>query len=215
VQVYESLPLGEVPAGTDVLRRGGTYLITGGLGNVGLTLASMLTQRYGAKVALVSRRAFPAPEAWEGWLATHADDDGVSRTIRKLQGMEAAGGRVIVFTADVTDPMQMGEIFAWLAGRYEKVHGIFHAAGVITADSHDVIAQTTRQKIDAHFAAKVHGTLTLARVLEKSSADFCLLFSSIAATLGGLRLPRMPRRTRSRTASRCPGARCRAHAGSR
>ena len=87
VQVYESLPLGEVPAGTDVLRRGGTYLITGGLGSVGLTLAGMLTQRYGAKVGLVSRRAFPAPEAWNGWLATHAEDDEVSRQIRKLQSM--------------------------------------------------------------------------------------------------------------------------------
>jgi hypothetical protein len=134
VQVYESLPLNEVPAGTDVLRRGGTYLITGGLGSVGLTLAGMLTQRYGAKVGLVSRRAFPAPETWNGWLATHAEDDEVSRQIRKIQGMEAAGGRVIVFTADIADRVRMAEIFAWLEGRYGHVRH-FPCSGVITADS--------------------------------------------------------------------------------
>ena len=68
---------------------------------------------------------------------------------------------------DVADRVRMGEIFAWLEGRYEQVHGIFfHAAGIITADSHDAIAQTTRQKIDAHFAAKVRGTLVLAQLLE-------------------------------------------------
>ena len=188
VQVYESLPVGEVPAGADVLREGGTYLLTGGLGNAGLTLAGMLTKRYKANVALVSRRAFPQRSAWRNWLERHTESDEVSRTIHKLQGMEETGGRVIVFTANVADRVRMGEIFAWLEGRYEQVHGIFHAAGIITADSHDAIAQTTRQKIDAHFAAKVRGTLVLAQLLESRQPDFCLLFSSISVTLGGLTL---------------------------
>ncbi|MGH8187473.1 MAG: beta-ketoacyl synthase N-terminal-like domain-containing protein, partial [Steroidobacteraceae bacterium] len=46
----------------------------------------------------------------------------------------------------------------------------------------------TRSQIDAQFASKVHGTLVLSRLLERRTLDFCLLFSSLSATLGGLRL---------------------------
>jgi len=49
VQSYVSLRLEEVAVERDVLRQGGVYLITGGLGNVGLTLTDMLRRRYSAK----------------------------------------------------------------------------------------------------------------------------------------------------------------------
>ena len=150
--------MGEVPAGADVLRRGGTYLITGGLGSVGLTLAGMLTRRYGAKVGLVSRRAFPAPEAWNGWLATHAEDDEVSRQIRKLQSMAESDGEVLVLKADIADPGQTDEALVQLRKRWGALHGVFHAAGLVTGEHNSVIGELTRRKIAAQFAAKVHGT---------------------------------------------------------
>lgn len=50
------------------LRENGTYLITGGLGGIGLHLAEYLIKEYGAKVALTGRAALPPPEVWEYYL---------------------------------------------------------------------------------------------------------------------------------------------------
>ncbi|WP_460930938.1 SDR family oxidoreductase, partial [Oleiagrimonas citrea] len=188
VQHYESEPLEEVMTDRDALRQGGVYVITGGLGNVGLTVAGMLAHRYAARVVLLSRRSFPEREQWGPWLADHDQDDPVSRQIAKLLDMEAAGGEVVVQTADVSDEAKMGEVFAWIDQHYGQVHGVFHAAGLITAKHNKIIAELTTEQIDAHFDAKVRGTQILSRLLETRDADFCLVFSSISAVLGGLTL---------------------------
>jgi acyl transferase domain-containing protein/acyl carrier protein len=188
VQGYAADPLDEVAAERDLLRQGGVYVVTGGLGNVGLTLAGMLTRRYAAKVALLSRRAFPEQGHWDQWLAEHAEDDAISRQIAALLDMQAAGGQVVVLTADVADEAQMGEAFAWIDEHYGQVHGVFHAAGLITGESHSIIASASKPQVDRHYASKVHGTLVLSRLLASRQADFCLLFSSVSTVLGGLTL---------------------------
>ena len=66
-------------------------------------VALMLAHRYKAKIALVSRRAFPERGQWEHWLSEHDGEDAVSGQIAKLLEMEAAGGEVLAFTADVAD----------------------------------------------------------------------------------------------------------------
>lgn len=68
--VLESLELPE--SGRDVLKRGGRYLITGGLGGIGLLLAGFLARKYQAKLLLTSRQAFPEPSLWPS--AVELDD---------------------------------------------------------------------------------------------------------------------------------------------
>nr|WP_240151540.1 type I polyketide synthase [Oleiagrimonas citrea] len=188
VQRYESELLDEVAEERDILRQGGVYVITGGLGNVGLTLADMLTRRYGARVALISRRAFPERGQWDTWLAEHDPEDSVCRQIVKILDMEAAGGEVAVHTANVADEARMSEVFAWLDEHFGRVHGVFHAAGLITGESHSIIASANKEQVDKHFAPKVCGTRVLARLLDTRQADFCMVFSSLSAVLGGLTL---------------------------
>src|SRR5690348_14712729 len=80
--------------GEDVarLRNGGVYMITGGLGNIGLVLATHLAKKAQAKMVLIGRSAFPARADWDHWLAAHGDDNPISASIRKLQACEDAGG---------------------------------------------------------------------------------------------------------------------------
>ena len=67
VERYVSQPLAEqVP--NNRLRQRGVYLITGGLGGVGLALAEHLVRTVQAKILLVNRSAFPAPEMWQSVL---------------------------------------------------------------------------------------------------------------------------------------------------
>ena len=121
----------EKPAGQGArVREKGVYLITGGLGGVGLVFAEHLARTAGARLALVGRSAFPARERWRRWLSTHDEQDEVSRKIRHVQELEKHGARVEVFTADVAEREQMKSVLAQVEERFGHVNGVIHAAGV-------------------------------------------------------------------------------------
>src|SRR5262249_44266878 len=87
VQEFGSSPLDGAPRESTRLRAGGVYLITGGLGNIGLEFAEALSARVQAKLVLIGRSQFPERAAWEQRLASNADDE-VNRKIRRLLKME-------------------------------------------------------------------------------------------------------------------------------
>ena len=73
------------------LRRGGCYLITGGLGGIGGVIADWLARDYGARLVLLGRTPLPARADWDDWLARHEAGDSIARSIRKVRALEAAG----------------------------------------------------------------------------------------------------------------------------
>ena len=102
-QSFEAVPLCRQSEAASRLRDSGVYLITGGLGRIGLELAEYLAKRVGARLILVGRSELPKREVWEDWLATHDEANEVSHKIRRLQGIEEMGGTVMVASADVAD----------------------------------------------------------------------------------------------------------------
>src|SRR5262249_59291734 len=90
-----------------MVRAGGTYLITGGVGAIALELADELARHAPIQLVLVGRSPFPAPADWESWLAEHDAADPVSARIRFLRALESRGSRVMVTSADVSRPEQM------------------------------------------------------------------------------------------------------------
>src|SRR5690606_36393741 len=77
------------------LRARGVYLITGGLGSIGLTLAEYLAQQVQAKLVLIGRSALPPRAEWSQWLADHPEQDSTSDKIRQIQALEAVGAEVL------------------------------------------------------------------------------------------------------------------------
>jgi hypothetical protein len=77
VQTVEPAPLATPSTAGEpgVLRQQGVYLITGGLGNIGLAIAGRLARDVQARLVLVGRSTPPARDAWQAWLDTHAADD--------------------------------------------------------------------------------------------------------------------------------------------
>jgi len=86
-------PAGPVPR----VRDGGVYLITGGLGGIGLALAAELASLARIKLALLGRSAMPPRETWDA--AAAAGDERV-RGVREL---ERLGAQVLTVAADVAD----------------------------------------------------------------------------------------------------------------
>lgn len=172
-QVWKPAPLPE--AAETPFRRGGTYLITGGLGGIGLTVARDLAERYSANIVLVSRSPLPARDRWDSYLAALAGDNETARRIRAVRGIEALGGTVRVAVADVCDVGQMRKAVEEATGEFGAINGVIHAAGVI--DDAPLLGKTAHD-VEAVFAPKVHGLRVLDQIFADGDLDLLLLFSS-------------------------------------
>jgi acyl transferase domain-containing protein/acyl carrier protein len=178
VKTFAPVRLEATPEGTSRLRQGGVYLITGGLGGIGLTLASYLAG-IRAKLVLIGRSAFPVREEWQQWLATHDEPDDTSRKIRKIQELEELGAEILVKSADVADFQQMQEAIAQVQQRFGNINGVIHCAGV--PDYAGVISRRTQEMTESIMAPKVKGTLILNSLLQDVPLDFFILCSSISS----------------------------------
>lgn len=185
VQTYAPAPLA-TPAGTQAgLRAGGTYLVTGGLGGVGLTLAAHLAGAVKAKLVLIGRSALPDRKDWAGWLQSHDARDAQAKRIRQIQALEAQGAEVMVAAADVTDLAQMKAVLKQARARFGAVHGVLHTAGVL---NDGVIQLKDSATVSSVWAPKVQGTVVLEAALQAvqpdAPLDFLVLFSSISSFAG-------------------------------
>ncbi|PTL74938.1 type I polyketide synthase [Vitiosangium sp. GDMCC 1.1324] len=184
----EHYELARLPApGSDVapLRERGVYLITGGLGRIGLGLAEHLAATVRARLVLVGRSHFPAREEWEAWLKAHGEQDSVSRKIRRLREMEARGAEVLVLRADVSRRAELELVLTRTQERFGALHGVVHSAGSIGAQTHVPLVALEREQCEEQLAAKVHGTRWLEAALAGRKLDFVVLQSSLSAVLGG------------------------------
>jgi len=167
------------------IRESGVYLITGGMGGMGLSFAEYLAQTAKAKLILIGRSPFPEPQEWSNWLDTHNLEDPISEKIRRIQSMESLGAEVLAISADVSNFEQMQAVITEAEQRFGSINGVLHAAGV--ADYGGVIARRDRNTIAPVLAPKFRGTLVLDRLLQHVKLDFLMLCSSLSSLLHGIK----------------------------
>ncbi len=167
------------------LRRGGVYLVTGGLGTIGLSIASFLAESLGARLVLTGRTQLPPREAWDAFLDDDDCDAGTRAKIAAVQHLEAQGAEVLVHSADVADETAMGAVFDAIDDRFGELNGVIHAAGLIGRESLTPFAELDRARCETQFRPKVDGLRVLARLVADRPLDFCLVTSSLASQLGG------------------------------
>ncbi len=185
VQSFEPVRLEKGMGAQSLLNEGGVYLITGGLGGVGMALAQHLAQNHKAKLALLGRSSLPQPAEWDQWLLDHDDDDVVSNRIRKVRDLESAGAEVLLLRADAANEEQMFAAVARTVERFGRLDGVIHGvAGA--AGTEKGIRETTPADCMVQFQAKVHGLPVLEKVLHGRDHKFCLMLSSLSSVLGGM-----------------------------
>ncbi len=165
------------------LRAHGVYLITGGLGGIGLALAEYLARIVRARLVLVGRSPLPGRDEWEHWLATHDERDETAARIRKVEALAELGVQVLVVQADVTDQEQMRAAMAKACRRFGTIHGVIHAAGIPGGGMMQLKRPQVAGKV---LAPKALGALVLDTVTRDIRLDFMLLCSSTIAFSGGL-----------------------------
>jgi acyl transferase domain-containing protein len=181
VQSYEQAPLPPAAAALPShLRREGVYLITGGLGGLGLEVARYLAQTVQARLVLTGRAGLPPRSEWQA--AFNNGNDAARRKIEQVQALEAMGAAVLVLAADVTQSDQMEDVVAQSLSHFGALHGVFHAAGTPGAG---IVQLKSQAKAAEVLAPKVAGALVLNELLQEHEVDFLCLFSSITAVTGG------------------------------
>jgi len=180
VQVFAPIRLEKSPAEIPRLRKEGVYLVTGGLGGIGLELARYLAGEVQARLILTGRSGLPPRDRWEQWFKEHNEDDSQAKKIRKIQELEKLGSEVLVCEADVTNHEQMQKAAAQAAARFGPINGVIHAAGL--ADG-EMIQRRTKEKSARILAPKVRGTLVLHRIFKDEKMDFFIFCSSISSIL--------------------------------
>lgn len=168
--------------GSDPFRPGGTYLVTGGLGGVGLGLAERLATDYQARLVLFGRTPVPPRAQWDAILARESTSEEVRRRLTGLRTLEAEGAEVAVVAGDVSRPEDVQHAVDVARERFGGLNGVLHAAGVPGVG---LIQFKTAADIDRVLSPKVAGTMALAQALRGVPVDFVVLFSSITSATGG------------------------------
>ncbi len=163
------------------LRDGGVYLVTGGLGGIGLTLAASIAKSVRARVVLMGRSTFPARE-WRGGQSPngHSQPNLETERIRKIRAIEELGTEVLVVSADVCDRDAMQRVADQVRARFGPINGIIHAAGVLDDAP---LLQKDRTNAARVLAPKVRGTLVLESVFQPDPIEFFILMSSVSSHL--------------------------------
>lgn len=149
--------------GLDDLDPDGIYLVTGGLGGLGLKTAEHLVQRGARALALVGRNR-PGPEA----------EDLIGR-------WRATGLQILELQADVGNREEVAASFAMIDATGRTLRGVVHSAGAL-ADG--ALLHQEWDHFSTPFRAKVVGAWTLHRLTRDRPLDFFILYSSIAGTFG-------------------------------
>ncbi|TGJ76817.1 hypothetical protein E0Z10_g10820 [Xylaria hypoxylon] len=161
---------------------GGTYLITGGLGALGLEVATWMVQRGARRLVLVSRRALPPRSTWSELSDDSNGTTGPSLAIQRILGLEEQGATVRVVALDISTAGADARLKDALAKLdLPPVKGVVHAAGVL---QDQLVSQITTDAFDRVLDPKVSGALNLNAAFPAGTLDFFTLFSSCGQLLG-------------------------------
>ncbi|MBT9332217.1 type I polyketide synthase [Paracidobacterium acidisoli] len=185
VEEYEPLAT-NAPAGNALrIRNGGVYVITGGLGGVGLVLAEHLACTAQARVVLTTRSELPAEARWEEIAAAPETAEALRTRIRALQRIRAAGGEVHLLRAEVNDRQSMAAALDSVRSTLGPIRGVLHAAGL---GASSMMQSRSRDEVEKVLAPKTEGCAWIPDLTAGQETDFILLFSSISAVVPGVGL---------------------------
>ena len=159
-----SVPVAVPQTSSARIRQEATYLITGGLGGLGLSVASWMAEQGAKHLLLVGRSG----------VTTDAQREAIA-------ALEAAGAAVTVAQVDVADHDRLAEFLRAAIHPDRPLRGVVHAAGLL-ADG--MLAQQSVARFEAVMAPKIAGAWNLHAVTRGMPLDFFVLYSSAASLLG-------------------------------
>jgi amino acid adenylation domain-containing protein len=174
VSRIEALDIESAPERLFAVRAGATYLITGGVGGMGLEIARWLAGRAPVRLVLAGRTPFPARDQWDS-LAEQSAELWIKT--RALQEIESLGAELHLVSADAANVDDVARIRREFPG----VRGIFHCAGI---GVEGFLKGQQWDRLIGVLRPKIHGTVALREVFGTEPLDAFVLAGSITAFTG-------------------------------
>ena len=144
-------------------RADASYLITGGLGGLGLLVAEWMVRHGAREIVLIGRGR---------------GDEKAPEVIRALN---EGGARVTAIEADVTDRAALADVMKQIDKNMSRLRGVVHAAGVL---DDGILLNLSWDRFERVLAPKTVGAWNLHALTADRSLDFFVLFSSTASVFG-------------------------------
>ena len=153
------------------------YLVTGGLGGLGLAAASWLAERGARSLVLLGRTPLPPRETWEAL----PEGSPQARRAAAVQELEQRGVSVLTAAVDVSDGAALERFFAQYEGSGNPpLRGVIHAAGI---PQYSPLSEHSLEQMRAILQPKLFGGWLLHHIFQDKPLDFFILYSSASALL--------------------------------
>ncbi|KAJ4302628.1 hypothetical protein N0V90_001517 [Kalmusia sp. IMI 367209] len=154
----------------------GTYVVTGGFGDLGLEILDFLVKKGARRIVVASRSGLPPRRKWS------CVEGRTKTTIQTIQQLEHRGASIYSIALDISAldaDLELSTALERLC--LPPVLGVVHAAGI---NEDGLIKDTTSASFSRVFAPKIAGVLTLHNLFPVRALDFFILFSSIGQLVG-------------------------------
>jgi acyl transferase domain-containing protein len=164
------------------VHEGGTYLLTGGFGDLAMAIIEELANHARINLVLVSRGGLPDRNEWDQ--IVQADPQGKNAVrISRIRAIELKGCKIMTASAEAGDLEAMRRVVDEARNRFGKISGVFHMAGIPGGSPMMLKDRAATQQV---LSPKYFGTLHLEELFRGEKLDFIVLFSSIASLSGGI-----------------------------
>jgi acyl transferase domain-containing protein len=155
-----------IAGGSTPLRVDATYLVTGGLGSLGLAIAKALVAEGARSLVLLGRSGASSGEAQQA-----------------IEALEETGAAIKVVAIDVRDREELARLLKEIKAAMPPLRGVIHAAG---APDYGPIKRLTLAALDAALGPKMEGALAVRQAVEGTPLDFFACLSSMVASWGAV-----------------------------
>ncbi len=161
-------------------RNHGVYVITGGLGGIGLEVANHLAVVYQANIILLSRTGTRFLKNINKDENKTPEDINIERQLAIINGYAKS---LQVYDVNVSDHNHMMEVVETIESSIGKINGVIHAAAIYP---NGLMQQKKFSEHQKMFEAKINGLMVLDSIFQAKSLDFMILFSSLSSARGAM-----------------------------
>ncbi|UCH94440.1 MAG: KR domain-containing protein, partial [Candidatus Aminicenantes bacterium] len=156
-------------------RSDGTYLVTGGLGDLGVRVARWMVEQGARRLILMGRTPMPRRSQWE----KIKENSRLAQQISSIRELEAMGASVHLASVDVADEKQLASFLKTFHDEnWPPIRGVMHAAGLVEVKP---LMMASVEDLTTVLRPKVFGGWFLHHLLKDAPLDFFILFSSAAS----------------------------------
>ncbi len=161
-----------------VFRRDVSYLITGGLGALGLLTAKWLVENGARHLVLIGRTPLPERSMWK---SLSKKDEQFDR-VHSILMLEQMGCQVTTTSLDISDFNELEQFVSHYENQQAKppIYSVYHTAGVAIPE---LIINIDEENFAKVLPAKIMGALNLDRLFSTRCLDAFVMYSSLASVV--------------------------------